>query len=151
TIHQRLTELRRANSNFVSWLILPVTSSETQLAGPKVMQMTVTRLTMLRKLEVMVLHVGQRVTHVLLTRPQNAAVVNRFSVTMDRASQFDIRKIFGYLQRRPDRTRTKFRRGEVKIVDLLGRMIRPFVPQNKPKPPWTTARIDQVAANYFGL
>ena len=39
----------------------------------------------------------------------------------------------------------------MKITDLLGRVVRPFVPQGEPQPPRTTGRIDHVTADDFRL
>ena len=58
-IDERRTEIRGADLDFVSRLIFPITTAETQFAGAEEMQVDIAWPPMLRILEVMVLAVGQ--------------------------------------------------------------------------------------------
>ena len=150
-IDERRRKSGRLDPDFVVRLEFPVARAEAEPARAEEMQMDVTRSAMLRILEVMVLEIPQRVTHRALAASQLAAVVDRASAAKDRAAQRDVLEIGMRVERGPHRTGAQFRRRQVEITDLLGGVVRPFVPQGEPQPPRPAGRIDHVAADDFRL
>ena len=68
-----------------------------------------------------------------------------------RAPQRYVVNLGAGVERRPDGARPQLRRGEVEIVDLLGRMVRPFISQRKAQSSWPARRVDHVAAHDLRL
>ncbi len=85
--------------------------------------MHVARLPMLRVLEVVIFKVRQRMTHVLLTAEEWAAVVEQLLAASHRATQRDFLKVALRVEFRSHRAGTQLRRGEIEVIDLLRRMI----------------------------
>src|SRR5262245_23584116 len=106
---------------------------------------------MLRKLEVVVLQVREGMTHVAFAGEQLAGIVKRLPIAKDAAAAAEVIERMVGDQLRPNGADAQFRRGQVKVIDVLGDVIGPFVALRKTEAAGNAAVVDNVDAGDLGL
>src|SRR5207302_7263716 len=120
-------------------------------AGAEEMDVHIARQTMLRKLEMVVLEVGQGVTHIALASEQFPRIVECPTGAPDEAAAMYI--VEGEIGHEfwSDRTGAQLAWGEIEIVDILSDMIRPLVALREAEPVRHAFLADDVDADHFRL
>ena len=99
----------------------------------------------------MILAVCQGMAHELFAALELATVIKHLGLAFHQATQRQVIELEIQVEFRSHRAAAQFRGSQVKVVDGLGGVVRPFVTQCETKAARDAVRVDDITADQFGL